>query len=188
MSNDFIFLRHALTKIDPSIPADQWELSEEGIKSIQEIVESGVFDAVDIIIASAEKKALQSASFIANRLNKKIITKASFNELNRGFSYQASKSEYEEKVGKALTNKGESIDNWESAKSTLDRFLEGVKIVNQEYSNKKILVVCHGINLSLYFAHLLQIPDNQLFPRWKNLEFCAWGLVKNKRVVRDIVE
>lgn len=98
MSNEFIFLRHALTKIDPSKPADKWELSEEGIKNIKEIVESGVFDDVDIIIASAEKKAKQTASYIANRVNKEILTEASFNELKRGFSYLSSKKEYENKI------------------------------------------------------------------------------------------
>ncbi|MCG3220451.1 MAG: histidine phosphatase family protein [Candidatus Heimdallarchaeota archaeon] len=188
MSNEFIFLRHALTKIDPSKPADQWELSEEGIRNIKEIVLSGVFDNVDLIIASAENKAIQTASYIANKIDKKIVTEASFNELNRGFSFKVNKNEYDKIVEKALIHWEECIDSWESARSTLDRFLEGVKIVNQEYSDKKIIVVCHGINLSLYFAHLLNIPDNQLFLRWKNLEFCAWGIVKNKKVVIDIVK
>ncbi|MHA1954074.1 MAG: histidine phosphatase family protein [Candidatus Heimdallarchaeaceae archaeon] len=188
MSNKFIFLRHALTKIDPSRPADQWELSEEGIKNIKEIVMSGVFDDVDVIIASAEKKAIQTASYIANKLVKEIVADACFNELNRGFSFQASKREYDKKVEKALMNREKCIDNWESANSTLDRFLKGISILDQDYSNKKILVVCHGINLSLYFAHLLQIPENLIFPRWKNLEFCAWGIVISKKVVKDIVK
>ena len=105
MNNKFIFLRHALTKIDPSKPADQWELSEEGIKGIKEIVNTGVFDDIDLIVSSAEKKAIQTGTFIAERLGKEIIIDANFNELNRGFSYQASKEEYEKKVKKALLNK-----------------------------------------------------------------------------------
>ncbi|NPD88414.1 MAG: histidine phosphatase family protein [Asgard group archaeon] len=188
MSNEFIFLRHALTNVDLSKPADQWDLSEEGIKNIKEKVQSGVFDDIEIIISSAEKKALQTASFIAKKLDKKIKSNASFNELNRGFSYQTRKSEYDKKVERALTDKEECADNWESAKSTLDRFLVGVRALNLEFSNRKILIVCHGINLSLYFAHLLNIPDNQQFLRWKNLEFCAWGIVKNNKILKDIVK
>ena len=131
MNNEFVFLRHALTKIDPSKQADQWELSEEGIKNIKEIVQSGVFDEIDQIISSAENKAIQTGSFIADILGRKIIIEANFNELNRGFSFQASKREYDKKVEKALMNREKCIDNWESANSTLDRFLKGISILNQ---------------------------------------------------------
>lgn len=187
MSNEYVFLRHALTKIDSSKPAEQWELAEEGIRNITELVQSGVFDDIDIIVASAEMKAFQTAHFVKERIEKEISQMIEFNELNRGFSYLSSKEEYEKKVSIALLNIDKSINDWESAKSTLDRFLQGIENLNKKFSNKKILVVCHGINLSLYFAHLLKIPEKQLFARWKNLEFCAWGIVKKKEVVRDIV-
>ena len=187
MNNEFVFLRHALTKIDLAKPADQWELAEEGIKNITVLVQSGVFDGIDIIIASAEKKAYQTAHFVAERLNKEITQMAEFNELNRGFSSLASKEEYEKRVELALLNKDEINTGWETAKSTLNRFLKGVEKLNKKFSNKKIFIVCHGINLSLYFAELLQISNFQLFSRWKKLEFCAWGIVKNNLVMKDIV-
>ena len=67
MNNTFIFFRHAPTKIDPSKPANKWILSEEGFKEIKESLQSSEFDDVDVIISSAEKKAIQTAYFLAER-------------------------------------------------------------------------------------------------------------------------
>ena len=187
MNNEFVFLRHALTKIDSTIRAEQWELSEEGKKNIREIVQRGTFDDINVIISSAEKKAYHTAAFIAFRLNKEVTEISDFNELKRGYYYISSKEEYEKKVEKVFLNKDESIEGWESAKITLRRFLHALDYLNFHYSNKRILVVCHGINLSLYFADLMQIPDEQIFSRWKKLEFCAWGIVKDNRVIKDII-
>ncbi len=188
MNNAFIFFRHALTKIDLTKPADQWILSKEGIKSAKKILTSGEFDDVDIIYTSAEKKTIQTAYYLSKKLEKEITADSRLNELNRRHDFKDTQKEYEENVSKAFLQMNTSIGQWESAHIALTRFQKVIEEIDRKYNNKKILVVSHGIVLTLYFVKLLEIPNKELFSRWKSLLFCAWGIVKEGKVVKDIVE
>jgi len=187
MNNSIIFLRHAETVVDQNTPVDKWKISKKGVGITKKIVNSGCFDDIEIIIASEEKKAIQTASFVAERLGKKIITSSDFNELKRAGGYKDSKREYEKQV-KMIFEKGHSeIKEWEASRSALDRIKGGVEQLDNKYSNKKILVVSHGIILSLFFGYLLGISKEEYFQRWKKMEFCGWGEIKNKKIIKDIV-
>ena len=187
MNNTIVFLRHAETIINQDIPVDEWEISENGKKTTKEIIVSGIFDDIDKIIASEERKAIQTASFLAERLGKKIITNSDFNELGRGGGYVYSKNQYEKQVKKLFEVGRSEIKEWEEARSALRRIMRAIDYINKEYSNMKILVVSHGIVLSLYFSHLLGIKKEEYFNRWKRMEFCGFGIIKNKKVVKDII-
>ena len=187
MNNSIVFLRHAETVIDQNTPVDKWIISKKGEEIAKKIVSSGCFDDVEIIVASEEKKAIQTANFIAERLGKKIITSSDFNELKRIGDYIGGKQEYEKQV-KMVFEKGYSeIKEWEIARSALRRIKRAVEKLNNKYSNKKILVVSHGIILSLFFGYLLGISKEEYFKRWKRMEFCGWGIIKNRKIIKDIV-
>lgn len=86
MKNTYIFLRHALTTIDKSQPAEKWVISEAGIEEICNVVSSGEFDDVDVIISSSEKKAIQTAFYLSERIEKDINLNPNLKELERGRS------------------------------------------------------------------------------------------------------
>ena len=188
MVNTFIFFRHALTRIDHTKPADQWILSEEGMQAAKRIFTSGEFDDIDIIYASTEKKAIQTAYYLSKKLEKEIIADSRLNELNRGHDFKDSQKDYEETVSKVFLQMNTRVGRWESANQASIRFQKTIEEINKKYNNKKILVVSHGIVLSLYFAKLLEIPTSDLFDRWKSLLFCDWGIVKAGKVIKDMVE
>ncbi len=71
MKNKFIFLRHALTKIDLKKPAHKWILRDEGIEQVSQICDNEIFLDVDVILSSTEKKAIQTAHHIAKNVEKK---------------------------------------------------------------------------------------------------------------------
>lgn len=50
------FFRHGKTLVDNATPIVDWILTEEGVRNAQEIAQSGVFDDVDVIYSSTEKK------------------------------------------------------------------------------------------------------------------------------------
>ncbi|MFW9851573.1 MAG: histidine phosphatase family protein [Candidatus Thorarchaeota archaeon] len=188
MSNSIFFLRHAETIINRDILVDEWIISEKGKKTTKEIIESGIFDDIDKIITSEERKAIQTAFFLAERLGKKIITNSDFNELKRGGNYVSSKKQYEKQVKKLFEEGYSEIKEWEEARSALRRITRAIDYIDREYSNMNILVVSHGIILSLYFNHLLGITKAKQFNRWKRMEFCGWGIVENKKVIKDIID
>jgi broad specificity phosphatase PhoE len=187
MNNSIFFLRHAITIIDEDTPVEKWEIAKKGKEKMSKIVGSGIFDEIDIVVSSKEKKAIQTATFVAERLGKEIITYSDYNELRREGGYITSKSEYEKQVRLIFEEGSSEIKEWEIARNALDRIIKVTDLIDNQYSNMKILVVSHGIILSLYFGHLLNVNKDEYFKRWKKMEFCGWGIIKNKKVVKDII-
>lgn len=185
MNNKIIFLRHALTKFDPNKPANKWILRDEGIEQISQLCDYKIFFDVDIIISSTEKKAIQTAHYITKNVEKKIITNSALNELNRGEKAIETAEEYRQCV-KAIFN-DLHIGGWETAENALKRFRDEIAKIDQEHTEKTILIVSHGIILSLYFGFLLTIDSSNLFERWEQFKFCTWGIVENNKVTKDII-
>ena len=185
MNNRFIFLRHALTKFDPKKPANKWILRDEGIEQISKLCDDKIFFDVDIIISSTEKKAIQTAHYIAKNVEKKIITNSALNELNKGERVIETAEEHRQCV-KAIFN-DIHVGGWETAENVLKRFRIEIAKIDQEHTEKTILIVSHGIILTLYFGYLLTIENLKLFERWEKFKFCTWGIVEDNNVIKDII-
>ena len=188
MHNTYVFLRHAQVTKDITEHSDKWILSDKGIKFIEEVAATGIFDDVDTIISSLQKKVIQTAYFLADRLDKDIITNPSINEINKGSAIVEDPEEYEKQVEKVLEKPDESISGWETANQASKRFQLGIDRIEKEHSHKKILIVTHGIVLTLYFASILRETTEETISRWKKLKSCAWGIVKDKKIIHDIVD
>ncbi len=178
-------LRHAETRLDSNVPADRWHISEEGMESARILASSGVFDEVDMIVTSDENKALETAEPFAKRIDAEIIRNSSFNELDRGTGPFTSREEYLERVRTALGAPESSTSGWEVAANALGRFTKGIDAFESGTGARSILLVSHGLVLSLYFAHLLNAKD--VYERWRRLGFCYWGTVRGGKVLKDIV-
>ena len=188
MQNTYVFLRHAKVRKDTSEPSDKWVLSEEGIKYVEEVAATGIFDDVNVIISSSQKKVIQTAYFLADRLDKEIVTNPNLNEIDKGSVLIEIPEEYEKQVTRVFEKPDESISGWESANQALKRFQLGMDRIEQEHSHKKILIVTHGIVLTLYFASILKETTEEIISRWKRLKSCAWGIIKEKKIIHDIVD
>lgn len=186
MENILIFLRHAKTQIDKEIPIAEWDLSKEGYKQAESIKNINELQDVDIIISSNEKKAYLTVKPLAEKLGKGIIKVKELGEIYRGDAGALSKKEYEQMKVKIFQDLNFTDLGWETANHALNRFKEAVENINKKYNNKKILISSHGTVMTLYFVYLQDKLDN-LMERWKSLEFGAYGIVKNKKVIKDIV-
>jgi broad specificity phosphatase PhoE len=187
MSNEIVFLRHAETLRDKSIPTSKWRLSNEGYmqrKGIHAILNLHHFD---IVISSAESKAYDTAKIFERIIHSRIIRNPMFNELNRDNGPFLSNEEYSNAVQSIMNDHSLSIHGWETIESAMKRFNEGVEKLNQRYQSKKLLLVSHGIVLTMYFSSLLNCL-NESFDRWKRLHFCSYGITKNGVIIKDIVE
>ncbi|MFW9799617.1 MAG: histidine phosphatase family protein [Candidatus Thorarchaeota archaeon] len=178
-------LRHAETRIDPNTSPVEWHVTEEGAKIAQMLASSGVFDNVDLVVSSAEYKAIESAQPFAERLGLETSIEPRFNELERVGDHISSRNEYLRRVKLALLNQDSSVHGWETAANAIRRFKQGIRSVESKAESDAVLVVSHGLVLSLYFATLLDLDE--VYDRWLRLEFCSWGTVKNQHVIKDIV-
>ncbi len=194
MVNTFYFLRHAQTTVDLSRPSKEWVLSEIGIKQCRELASSNIFSKIDLIICSTEKKTSLTAQPFAELTNKPIFTHTGLNEIGSDKPPLRNTQEFEELRLKCFKDLDYTEYGWESSRNALKRFKLSIEEINSRfytaYNDKTILVVSHGTILSLYFADLLGIINRgtEVFKRWKHLEFCAWGLVINNKVIKDINE
>jgi len=187
MHNTFYLLRHGKTRVDSSVPISQWSLSDVGENQAQKLADSGVFSSIDIIICSGEEKSYQTAKPIAKNLGKEIIHYDDLSELNRDKGGFMSPEEYERTIEQCLSDRDNSIHNWETANSALNRFSQRIDSLKREYSGKKILIVGHGFTMNLYFASLLGQLD-ETYKRLQTNSFGDWGIIKGNSVEKDIAK
>lgn len=184
-NNIFYFIRHAETQKDSNIPSVRWGLSEAGERQAQEMAGGEIFNAIDIIISSKEEKAYAAVKPLAEKLQKDILRLGEFNEMVRGERF-LSKEKFEKLKREKLEDMDCKKDGGESGREALSRFESGIKKLDELYESKTILIASHGTILALYFAKLSNDQDN-IYNRWSNTGFCAWGKVVAGKVKKNIV-
>src|SRR3989344_7477673 len=93
--------------------------------------------------------------------------------------------DYEKTLRFCLENLTQSLHNWETADHALKRFLKKIEEIDSQYESKNILIVGHSFTINLYFAQLLNKFDN-VYQRFNQNNYTDWGIVRNKKVVKDI--
>jgi broad specificity phosphatase PhoE len=183
--NRIIFLRHADTQKDPEVHATLWDLSESGKIEAEHVKDIEIMNAVDVIYTSEERKTSLTVQPLAGKLGKISTPMAAFNEVARGEKF-LSKEEFEQEKNRQLEDLEYAAFNGESGLDALARFKAGVKEVAETNPGKTILIVTHGTVLNIYFSELLG-ANSSLPDRWSKTGFCAYGIVEDGEVVRDII-
>lgn len=185
VNNRIIFLRHADTQKDPNIHASQWGLSETGVTQAEAVKDIPEMASVEIVYVSEEPKTLLTVAPLAKQLGLDPVPMASFNEVARGEKF-LSKEEFELEKNKQLEDLDYPAFNGETGRNALARFASGVDEVASQNKGKTVLIVTHGTVLNLYFADILN-AYGALSDRWARTAFCAYGILEDGRVVKDIV-
>ncbi|MHA2229976.1 MAG: histidine phosphatase family protein [Candidatus Thorarchaeota archaeon] len=185
MNNEFVFVRHAESIVDDRKAPSNWVLSPIGQKEALELASSAEFQDLNLIVTSDERKAISTATPLSEKLGLKIIQNSAFNELSRAHMPGQTIEQYVKKVERVFSQPDKSIPGWESPQDALNRISDGVEALEVQYDSQKILIVSHGMILSLYFAKLQNEMVN-LYQRWVDLGFCSWGRVRNGQVLKQI--
>ncbi len=187
MPIEIVFLRHAETLVDPDSPASKWHLASSGQSESYELAASGILGEIDAIVSSDEMKAIETAEPFARMFGLEIDPNHDFRELNRNAGPFLTREEHLSCVQEVLKNPSSRSSGWECAADALARMKRGVQHTMSQHGSKRVLVVSHGLVLTLYFADLQAIM-HEAFDRWNRLPFCGWGVVSNNRVLRDIAQ
>jgi len=183
--NRIIFLRHADTQKDPNVHAAEWGLSELGAEQAEGVKDIADMQDVEVIYVSEERKTELTVKPLADSLGITPIKDGRFNEVARGEKF-LSKEEFELEKNRQLEDLEYAAFNGETGNAALARFKEGVEAAVAAHPDKTLLIVTHGTVLNLYFADLLgsftDLPD-----RWSRTAFCAYGIVEDGNVTKDIV-
>ncbi|MCK4555487.1 MAG: histidine phosphatase family protein [Candidatus Aenigmarchaeota archaeon] len=185
MNNTIIFLRHAETQKDKDTPVSKWHLTNDGKERAESLSKTGIFNDVDIIISSSEKKAYDTALPFAKQLGKEIIQIAELGEIDRDKGTLLTQEEYDTMKVRIFEDLDYTAYGWETARHALERFKSAVEKIDKEYEGKKILIVSHGTVMALYRAYL-EKRLNDIFSVWKSLGFCDWYVVMDDKIKNAI--
>ncbi len=186
MNNTFYLVRHAETEIERDVAASKWKLSMRGKLQAEMLAKDSLLSKADVIITSSEAKAYETAFPLAKKLGKEIDRFSALDELNRDRSGFLEKEAFDFAVKYAIKNPDKSKFDWEKASAALGRFRAKLDELDLAYNNRKIMVVSHGIVLNMYFAGLLG-KLHIAYERTMRTRFCDYGIVKDGKVIRDIV-
>lgn len=170
--NHFYLMRHGhSTKngnsdgtdvLNSKLDHDTYELTDEGIKQVQQkaewLSEQG---GVDMIVSSPFLRAKQSAEIIAKMLGVDCVIDERLKELDHGLECEGKNYLKCPATGSGRsmdTRKHEDGETWREAKK---RMFAVAKELNDKYRGKKILVVSHGDPLWLLSSTLRGWSDEK---------------------------
>lgn len=181
------FIRHARTQQNPTLPAEQWNLSEEGFVSAAALAGKQFWTAIQRVITSTERKTYATIAPTLELWDIPHEEMRAFNEVRRE-GYTATQAEYEAQVRQMFAEPDKSVAGWERAEDALTRALAGLEHFLTTYPHQNLALVGHGLLWSLVRAHLL--GKAHVDPvEWKAVQFpdvMAWRIEKGEwRLMQD---
>jgi broad specificity phosphatase PhoE len=181
------FIRHARTRADPTVPAEQWLLSEEGFVAAAALAGRQFWTTIDRVLTSTEKKSYATIAAALELWGLPHMAWTEFNEVQRE-GYTATQAEYEAQVRQLFAHPTESVDGWETADQALQRGMAGLNRALTTYSGQNIAIVGHGLLWAIVRAHLL--GKTGVDPaEWKAVRFpdvMVWRVERGEwQVVQD---
>jgi broad specificity phosphatase PhoE len=147
------YLTHPEVKIDPSIPVPSWGLSEVGRARTQAIAGTGRLSGTTQIIASGERKAIETAEIIAARLKIDVEVRDAMHENDRSATGFLVPDEFEVVANQFFAQPDISIRGWERAIDAQSRIVGEVEHVLARNRPGDVLFVGHGGVGTLLYCH-----------------------------------
>ncbi len=185
-----VLIRHSKTLIEPQKPIVRWGLSDEGIEKVKILSEKKIIKDINVLYASLQTKALETAVYIAKPNGIPIKTDNDFTEITSFTNKFITKEEgYEQGVHDFYHGTIERVADGETSKEALKRFNTALeRAVAEESINSvnSLGIVTHGNILSFFTAqyadvapfalhYKIKMPDVALLD-WESKKFISlWG-------------
>src|SRR5512140_773096 len=109
------YLTHPQVQIDPDVPVPQWSLSPVGRARTETIANAGWLARTTQIISSGERKAIETAEIIADRLGLMIEIREAMHENDRSATGFLNPAEFEDVANQFFAEPHLSVRGWERA-------------------------------------------------------------------------
>ena len=156
-----LLVRHSVPAPDPSVPSEEWRLSEEGCSLCEPLSIQVAAYEPRRLLASPEPKALETAELIAPVLGLEVEIEDDLRETARRTVGWLEQNVLHERMQQLFAKPDEIVFGEESASAALARFSRVVEGVEEQAA-----FVTHGTVMSLYVAR--SDPDGG-FEYWKSL-------------------
>ena len=161
-------IRHSTPRIDPLLPAAQWELSEEGAARARSLADNLLASAtnIDVVISSIEPKARETARILAETLGKTFSVAEGLHEHERTSLPFLDRPQFEAKIEELFANPTRLVLGDETADQAYARFARAAYSIIDGHQGKDIAIVSHGTVISLFVSRAAGIEP---FPFWQRL-------------------
>jgi broad specificity phosphatase PhoE len=147
------YLTHPQVAIDPSVPVPSWGLSAVGIARAVAFADTGKLAGTTQVIASGERKAIETAEIVAKRLNVAVEIRHAMHENDRSTTGFLHPEEFEAVADRFFRQPLVSIRGWERAIDAQRRILHEAEDVLGRNLSGDVLFVGHGAVGTLLFCH-----------------------------------
>lgn len=124
-----VYLTHPEVQIDPAVPVPDWGLSQIGRDRAANARKLDWAAKIRRIIASEERKAVETAEIFAEPFDLPVETVAAFHENDRSATGFLPPPEFEATADQFFANPEQSIRGWERAKDAQTRIVRALKAV-----------------------------------------------------------
>lgn len=153
------FVTHPEVVIDPGTPVPDWPLSATGKARMQAFAESPVVRQIGTVFSSAERKAMDGAGILADRLGLTPQVEPDLHENDRSATGFLPPDQFWPVVEAFFAKPEESVRGWERAADAQARIAGAVERVrNTASAEGDIAIIAHGGVGGLLLAHLKGTP------------------------------
>ena len=138
------YITHPQVQIDPSIPVPEWGLSDIGRARASAMLEQPWVGSIRRIVASAERKAIETAEILARHLGLTVELREAMRENDRSATGFLPPPEFEAVADQFFANPHKSIRGWERAIDAQQRIVGEVEAVLDAADSGDIVFVGHG--------------------------------------------
>ncbi|SDK87316.1 histidine phosphatase family protein [Aliiruegeria lutimaris] len=158
MSQIVRYLSHPQVSIDLTKPVPSWSLNEQGSKRVAALASSNAFLGTRYVISSAENKAIETATPLAEALGCHLEIREAMHENDRSATGFLPPEEFEAVADQFFASPEESVRGWETAKQAQTRIVGEVRECLRSRPSGDVLFVGHGGVGTLLFCHLSGLP------------------------------
>jgi broad specificity phosphatase PhoE len=181
-----ILVRHSLPKLNPSVPANEWSLSDEGRTRARTLGFRLADYRPELIFTSPEPKAAETAEIVGRELGLAALVLPGLHEHERGNIGWVSREVLDAGVADFFRFPDRKVFGGESADQAYARFSAVVEGVLPVPDIGTAAIVAHGTVICLYLSRVAQVDP---FPLWKRLGLPSFVVIAAaKRQMIRVVE
>jgi len=174
MKKYLILVKHSLPEIVENVPAQKWELSNDGRVRAQRLAARLNRFQPEVIVSSVEPKAKETAKIIAAKHNLELQIVEGLHEHDRSKVGYLPKDEFQEAVHEFFEKPDILVFGSETADACHSRFQQAVHSIIDHNLDKTIVIVAHGTVISLFASRLTGISAQLL---WNELALPSFVVI-----------
>ena len=164
--NYLLLVRHSLPEIRLDVSPKEWDLSPVGRQRCEFLAKQLRAYAPAVVVTSAERKAVQTGTIVAQNLGIPVAASAGLHEHERDKVVDGNSENFETLLAHFFAQPSGLVFGSETAGQALQRFSGALTEVLNQYPSKNVVVVAHGTVITLW-ATALTGEDPLTF--WKRL-------------------